>query len=299
MTHPDNGQHNRHDGGRHGAGHHEGGCGCGCDHHHPHEHHESDHVCGCAQHAEGSAQAAPTDDTGDDGGGESDDDDPRLSAAPAASDSFAHTHGHHHDDHHHDHGHSHGVPAGHDGERRVLWVLILTGGFMLAEVAGGLLSGSLAMLADAGHMLTDSASLLLAWTAFRLARRPPTERHSYGWRRFEVLAAYTNGIVLFILAAWIVVEASQRLMDPQPVLSGPMLVIAALGLAVNLAGFLILNGGAKSNLNLRGAWLHVTLQISWVRWPPSPPPASSCTPGGPPPTPFCRYSWPFSCCAAL
>jgi cobalt-zinc-cadmium efflux system protein len=149
------------------------------------------------------------------------------------------------------------VPAGADGERRVLWVLGLTGGFMIAEVAGGLLSGSLALIADAAHMLTDSASLLLAWAAFRLARRPATGRHTYGWRRFEVLAAYTNGIALVALVGWIAVEAVSRLLAPQPVLSGPMLVVAVLGLLVNIAGFLILNGGAKENLNLQGALLHV------------------------------------------
>lgn len=128
---------------------------------------------------------------------------------------------------------------------------------MVAEVVGGLLSGSLALLADAAHMLTDAAALLLAWAAFRLARRPATARHSYGWRRFEVLAAYTNGIALFALSAWIVVEAAGRLLSPQPVLAGEMMVVAVLGLLVNIAAFLILNGGSRSNLNLRGALVHV------------------------------------------
>jgi cobalt-zinc-cadmium efflux system protein len=162
-------------------------------------------------------------------------------------------HGHH--DGGHGHGHHHAVTA--DGERRILWVLLLTGGFMVVEVVGGLLSGSLALLADAAHMLTDTAALALAWAAFRFGRRPADSDHSYGWRRTEVLAAYTNGIALFAIAGWIVVEAIQRLVNPAPVLAGEMMVVAVAGLVVNVAGFLILRGGDHGNLNLRGAVIHV------------------------------------------
>lgn len=152
-------------------------------------------------------------------------------------------------------GHSH--RHGHGDERRILWALGLTGGFMLAEVAGGLLSGSLALLADAGHMLTDTAALALSWYAFRVSRRPATPQRSYGHSRFQILAAFVNGGVLIAVAAWITLEAAQRLVEPVPILGGAMLAVALLGLFVNVGAFLILRGGHRENLNLRGAVLHV------------------------------------------
>lgn len=166
---------------------------------------------------------------------------------------------HHHDGHDHDHGHghSHAPPVTAGSERRVWWVMLLTGGFMLVEVAGGLLSGSLALIADAGHMLTDFAALTLSWLAFRLGRRPADTRRTYGWRRLEVLAAYTNGVALFAIAGWIVVEAANRLLDPVPVLGTEMLVVAVLGLLVNIAAFWVLTRDGDSNLNVRSAALHV------------------------------------------
>jgi cobalt-zinc-cadmium efflux system protein len=153
------------------------------------------------------------------------------------------------------HNHSHHATA--TNERRVFWAMLLTGGFMLAEVVGGILSGSLALLADAGHMLTDAAALALAWFAFRMSRRPASVQRSYGHHRFQVLAAFINGSVLLGVAAWIAIEAVERLFDPVEVLGGTMLVIAALGLLVNIAAFLILNSGGQENLNVRGAALHV------------------------------------------
>lgn len=128
---------------------------------------------------------------------------------------------------------------------------------MLAEIAGGLISGSLALLADAGHMATDFAALALAWTGMRLARRPAGGEHSYGWARFTVLAAFANGLALFAIAAWIVIEAAGRLAAPAPILGGTMLWIAALGFLVNLAAFGILSRGDASSLNIRAATLHV------------------------------------------
>src|SRR3954467_15110768 len=101
-------------------------------------------------------------------------------------------------------------------ERRVFWAAILTAGFMLAEVAGGLLAGSLALVAGAAHMLTDAVSRGLAWFAFRIARQPADWRRTYGFDRFQILAAFTNGVVLFLVAAWIVAEAGGRLATPQP-----------------------------------------------------------------------------------
>lgn len=154
-----------------------------------------------------------------------------------------------HDGHAHAHSQS--------NERRVLWALLLTGGFLLAEVIGGILSGSLALLADAGHMITDTAALGLSLAAFRASRRPATLRHSYGLHRFQVLAAFINGAVLIAVAAWIVVEAIGRLWQPIPVLAGPMMVVAVVGLLVNIASFVVLHGGDRSNLNMQGAALHV------------------------------------------
>lgn len=128
---------------------------------------------------------------------------------------------------------------------------------MVAEVIGGLLAGSLALLADAGHMLTDFASLALAWLGFRLTRRPADWRRTYGFDRFAVLVAFVNGIALFAIAAWIIAEAVRRLYQPVEVLGAPMLWIALTGLAVNVTAFFVLRGGDRHNLNIRAAVLHV------------------------------------------
>ncbi len=156
----------------------------------------------------------------------------------------------------HSHGHAHHAGGGTDA-RRVLIAAALTGGFMIAEAIGGILTGSLALLADAGHMLTDTVSLVLAWYAFRLAGRLATPRLTYGFDRVKTLVAYTNGITVFLLAAWIVVEAFHRFREPPEVLGGPMLAIALVGLAVNIGAFAVLAGSDRENLNMRGAILHV------------------------------------------
>jgi len=152
---------------------------------------------------------------------------------------------------------------------------------MLAEAAGGIMAGSLALLADAGHMLTDAASLALAWAAFRIARRPSDWQRTYGFHRFQVIAAYTNGITLIFIAAAVLWEALRRLHEPVQVLGGPMLVIASLGLVVNIAAYFALHGADRDNLNVRGAMLHVlgdmagsaaailaALIIIWTGWTP-------------------------------
>jgi cobalt-zinc-cadmium efflux system protein len=162
---------------------------------------------------------------------------------------------HHGSGHGHAHGHAHGA-AGAD-ERAVGIAALLTGGFMVAEVAGGLVSGSLALLADAGHMLTDSAALVLAWGAFRLARRPATWRRTYGYDRFSVLAAFVNGLALFVIAGWILFEAARRLAAPGEVLGGVMLAVGVAGLAVNLLAFRVLSRSGGASLNVRAAALHV------------------------------------------
>ncbi len=159
--------------------------------------------------------------------------------------------------HHHGHaGHSHGA-AHANNERRMGIAAALTGAFMFAEVAGGIAAGSLALIADAGHMLTDFASLSLAWFGFRLSRRPADWRRTYGFDRFQVLVAFTNGLALFAIAAWIVYEAIERLMTTPQVSGGIMVVVATLGLFVNIAAFWLLQGADRDNLNIRGAAVHV------------------------------------------
>lgn len=148
------------------------------------------------------------------------------------------------------------TPAGRHTQA-LLWTLGLTGGFLLIEVAGGLLTGSLALLADAGHMLTDVGSLGLALFAIWIAARPPTPSKTYGYYRVEILAALVNAIVLLAISAFIQYEAYRRFLSPPPVLGGPMLAVAAAGLGVNLTGMWLLRRGAGESLNLRGAYLEV------------------------------------------
>ncbi len=144
------------------------------------------------------------------------------------------------------------------GATRRLWiVLAVTTVFMVVEAAGGWVSGSLALLADAGHMLTDvgalSLSLLTAW----IARRPADDRNTYGYLRWEILAALINGAALIVIAVWVVVEAVHRVGNPQPVRGGLLLVVAAAGLVANLVALAVLHGAHQHNLNTRGAYLHV------------------------------------------
>ena len=119
---------------------------------------------------------------------------------------------------------------------------------MVVEVIGGIISGSLALLADAAHMFADTVSLLFAWIAFILSRRPADHARTYGYHRFPVLVAYTNGVFLVIVVAWIFFEAVDRMMIPAPILPGPMLVVAVLGLLVNIAAFAVLLEGVPGEL---------------------------------------------------
>ncbi|MFN0265253.1 cation diffusion facilitator family transporter [Tepidamorphus sp. 3E244] len=154
------------------------------------------------------------------------------------------------------HSHNHGnEDEGH--ERKLLFAALLIGGFMLAEVVGGIMSGSLALLADAGHMVTDFLSLGLALLATRLARRPADGKRSYGFGRFQVLAAFVNGLALVPIALWISWEAWHRINDPVPVAGGMLLAIAIIGLAVNIAAFALLHGHSEDNVNMRAAAAHV------------------------------------------
>ena len=128
---------------------------------------------------------------------------------------------------------------------------------MVAEVIGGLLSGSLALLADAGHMLTDTGSLFLAWIAARMSHKPADTLRSYGYHRVQILAAFSNGAFFILIVGWITYEAVQRILNPVEVIGGIMLVIAGLGLVVNLLAFYILHGAGGKDLNVRAALLHV------------------------------------------
>ena len=141
--------------------------------------------------------------------------------------------------------------------RRVMVALVLTGAFMIVEVIGGILSGSLALLADAGHMLTDTMALALAAVAFHVSKRPADTKLTYGYQRFQILAAFVNGLSLLLIVGWILYEAFDRFVSPQHVLGKTMLIVATAGLVVNIISFAVLHGGDKENLNIRGAAIHV------------------------------------------
>jgi cobalt-zinc-cadmium efflux system protein len=140
---------------------------------------------------------------------------------------------------------------------RLKIALVLTFVYMLAEAVGGWYANSLALLADAGHMLTDVAALALTLFAFWFAARPATSKRTYGYYRFEILAAFINGIVLVLLSIWIIYEAFDRWRDPPAVLGGELTLIAAGGLLVNLIAAYLLHSDHQHDLNIRGAWLHV------------------------------------------
>lgn len=156
----------------------------------------------------------------------------------------------------HDHSHAH-LPQGEDSRQRLKVALALTGSFLLVEAAAGWWTGSLALLADAGHMLSDSSGLVVALLAARLAARPPDSRRTLGWRRAEVLGATLNSSLLLMVSALIAVEAVQRLWAPQPMDALPMMGVASLGLLLNAAVAMVLMRGHGDDLNLRAALWHV------------------------------------------
>ncbi|HEX5102351.1 MAG TPA: cation diffusion facilitator family transporter, partial [Pirellulaceae bacterium] len=154
--------------------------------------------------------------------------------------------------HSHDHHHARST-----SKTRLVFALVLACAYMLAEVIGGLATGSLALLADAGHMLSDAAALGLSLAALWIAERPADSKRTYGYYRAEILAALVNGAALGAIAIYIFIEAIRRLAEPTQVLGGWMLVVAVGGLVVNLVMLAILSGGRGESLNIRGAWLHV------------------------------------------
>ena len=187
--------------------------------------------------------------------------------------------GHSHDEHEHDH-HGHGDHSGHDygdhadhdhaghehdytdaNRRSLVIALVLIGGLMVAEVVGGILSGSLALLSDAGHMITDAAAIALALVAQHMAQRPSSAEHTFGYRRAEVLAALLNALSLWLIAAWVFFEAYHRIRDLPEVEGGLLLVVGVIGLLVNVAAAWVLHRSAEHSMNVEGAFRHVMADL--------------------------------------
>ena len=163
----------------------------------------------------------------------------------------------------HPHDHSHAGHSHDNANRRALAIVFaLTAGFVVVEIVGGLLTGSLALLADAGHMLSDAVSLGVALFAVWLAAKPATPQRSFGYKRAEILAALFNGVTLVAISVWIFYEAYRRLSEPPEILGGPMLAVAVVGLLVNVAGAAILARSGGESLNVQGALRHVLADIA-------------------------------------
>jgi cobalt-zinc-cadmium efflux system protein len=146
-------------------------------------------------------------------------------------------------------------------EKRLWWALGLTASFLIAEVIGGLITGSLALLSDAAHMFTDTAALAIALAAVRLARRPADNQRTYGYYRFEILAAAFNALLLFAVAMYIIYEAIARINNPPELHTGGMLLVATAGLVVNLIAVKLLSGGQSQSMNVRGAYLEALADL--------------------------------------
>lgn len=161
--------------------------------------------------------------------------------------------------HHHGHSHGHNHSHGHTGNKKALFLsFLLITSFMIVEVVGGLLTNSLALLSDAGHMLSDAAALGLSLFAIKLGERKASASKTYGYKRFEIIAAALNGLTLIVISVYIFYEAYQRFWNPPEVLSGGMLIISSIGLLVNIiAAWILMRGDKDENLNVRSAFLHV------------------------------------------
>ena len=169
-------------------------------------------------------------------------------------------HTHDHRDHDHHHGHSHGVAPNSDARYLTVAMCLLIG-FMVVEVVVGILAKSLALISDAGHMLTDVGSIALALVAMCLASRPASGRYTYGLKRVEILSAQANGLTLLLLAVWFVVEAVLRLINP-PIVEGKLVtLIALLGIGVNVAAVLVMNKANRQSLNIDGSFQHILTDL--------------------------------------
>lgn len=159
----------------------------------------------------------------------------------------------------HDHqsaGHSHDHTSGANA-KMLGWALALTSTYLIAEVIGGFVFNSLALLSDAAHMLTDVAALVIALLAIKLGKKPPDDKRTFGYRRFEILAAAFNAVLLFFIAIYVFVEAIKRFNEPQEIQSWGMLTVAAIGLVVNLVSMRLLTAGKEASFNVKGAYLEV------------------------------------------
>mgnify|MGYP001056006413 CR=1 FL=1 len=157
--------------------------------------------------------------------------------------------------HSHDHGHHH---HGSSNKTALKWSFFLIISYMIIEVIGGILTNSLALLSDAGHMLSDAAALGLSYVAMTLGQKAASSRKTFGYKRFEILAAFINGLTLIVISLYIFFEAYQRITNPPEVVSSGMLVISIIGLVVNIAAaFILMRGDKDENLNVRSAFLHV------------------------------------------
>ena len=154
-------------------------------------------------------------------------------------------------------GHGHNLTATGEHRKRLIVVLVITGAVLIVEVVGGLIAGSLALLADAGHMLTDSTGLITALIATSLATRAATVKRTFGLQRAEVLAALANALLLVGVAVWVLIKAVDRLRDPIEIESGLMLAVAVVGALANAAGLVVLRPAQAKSLNMRGAYLEV------------------------------------------
>lgn len=154
------------------------------------------------------------------------------------------------------HGHTHALPLSRN-ERSLRIALALTGSFLVVEVAGGIITGSLALLSDAAHMFTDVAALAIALAAIRVAKRPADARRTFGYHRFEILAAAFNALLLFAVALYILFEAWRRFRNPVEIASAGMLIVAVVGLVVNTISLRLLGAGKDASLNVKGAYLEV------------------------------------------
>ena len=223
----------------------------GPDSHHGHDHHGHDHTTDHSDQVLPAAQepgAQPAHD-------HHEQDEATLPAHDAHDDHAGHEH--------HGHAHDHAAELRESSRRTLIIALVLIGGFMVAEVFGGIYSGSLALLADAGHMLTDAASIALALVAVWIAGRPESIERTFGYQRTEVLAATFNALSLWVIAGWIVWEAIERLVNHHTIEieGGLMLIIGGLGLAVNIVAAFVLHAGSKHSLNVDGAFRHVLADL--------------------------------------
>lgn len=163
-----------------------------------------------------------------------------------------------HNPHDHEHGHSHSHSHSHElPKNRLALAILITAVILIAEFAGALISNSLALLADSGHMLTDLAALIFSWIGFRLGEKKANNRKTFGYKRSEIVVGFTNGVLLLVLAIYIAVEAVTRIFNPEPVQAEIMLGVAVIGLIANLLSAALLFKHSKDNLNIKGAFLHV------------------------------------------